>query len=71
MEQRYSQEELAELREEVNRKWREAFNLRLDALDKTVNGLIDQMQFFVQESENTPTKTYVYDVETGLYYLFQ
>ena len=44
MEQRYSQEELAELREEVNRKWREAFNLRLDALDKTVNGLIDQMQ---------------------------
>ena len=27
------------------------------------HGLIDQMQFFVQESENSPTKTYVYDTD--------
>ena len=27
------------------------------------HGLIDQMQFFIQESENMPTKTYVYDVD--------
>ena len=27
------------------------------------HGLIDQMQYFMQESENMPTKTYVYDVQ--------
>jgi len=27
------------------------------------HGLIDQMQFFVQESENSPTKVYVYNVD--------
>lgn len=48
MEERYSQEELAQLREEVNRKWREAFNIRLDTLEKTTNGLIDQMKELIE-----------------------